>query len=65
MTVPEKGAEPTGVDLARVALRAAREQARAQAPRPSRRSRPGAAAYVPGPVRTGVTRCRWPRRSPG
>ncbi|ESQ05326.1 DUF721 domain-containing protein [Streptomyces sp. CHA1] len=30
MTVPEKGAEPTGVDLARVALRAAREQARAQ-----------------------------------
>ena len=30
MTDPKKSAEPTGVDLARVALRAAREQARAQ-----------------------------------
>ena len=30
MTDPEKGAQPAGVDLARVALRAAREQARAQ-----------------------------------
>ncbi|PJT47386.1 DUF721 domain-containing protein, partial [Streptomyces albidoflavus] len=27
MTDPEKGAQPAGVDLARVALRAAREQA--------------------------------------
>lgn len=60
-----KTPEPSGVDLARVALRAAKEQARARGTRPSRRGRPAAAGCAPARAPTGATRWHWAPRSTG
>lgn len=52
---PAKPPEPSGVDLARVALRAAKEAARARGTRRSRRSRRAAAVYAPAHAPTAAT----------
>ncbi|GFN05377.1 hypothetical protein Smic_39330 [Streptomyces microflavus] len=58
--------EVAGVDLARVALRAAKEQARARgAAAQQKKQARRAAGCVPGPARTAVIRSRWAPRSTG
>ena len=59
-------AEPSGVDLARVALRAAKEQARARGAAAQQKKQRGAGRPAVGrAARTAATRCRWVRRSTG
>lgn len=60
-----KDPEPSGVDLARVALRAAREAARARGDAAQQKKQARRGACAPARAATGVTRWRWARRSTG